>query len=84
MSYKFRFLRERFACNVPLKDKTHVAVDVTDGQYQTENKEVYEYLRKRSLEPNSDIVSLDNVDEILATPEPRIKIVAGGRSSKDV
>lgn len=84
MSYKFQFLRERFACNVPLKDKTFVAVDVSNGQYETENEEVYEYLLKRSKEPNSDIVSLDNVKAIVENAQTKPKIVAGGRSSKDV
>jgi len=81
--YKFIFKRQRFACNVPLKDKTFVAVDVSNGQYQTDNKEVHEYLLKRSKETDSDIISLNDVSELVEHSSSQPKVVAGGRSSKN-
>lgn len=81
-TYKFRFRRERFACNVKVSGG-YVAVDVDNGYYQTDNEEVGEYLTKRSEEPNSDIISLNKVDAILDEPKKRVEVVRGARQSKD-
>lgn len=84
MIYKFRFLRDRFACRVPLADKSFVDVDVLDGAYHTENKEVADFLIKKSKEVGSLVISLNNVNEIIEVPQSsQPKVKAGARSSTD-
>jgi hypothetical protein len=83
MKYKFRFKRDRFACRIPLKDKTFENVDVSNGLYETDNQEVSDYLVMRSKEANSDIISLNSVTETLDIQSSQPKIVSGARSSKN-
>lgn len=81
--YKFQFLRTRFACNVPLSDKTFEVVDVSNGFYQTENKEVAEYLTKRSKDKDSDIIPLPSDIKASDVIKDNVQVVSGARSSKD-
>lgn len=83
MQYKFKFLRDRFACRVPLADKTFADVDVANGFYQTDNKEISDYLEKRGKENGSLIISLNSVDAIVEAPVSKFKVTSGARSSKD-
>lgn len=83
MKYKFKFLRDRFACRVPVGKNKFVDVDVTNGFYQTDDKEVADYLESRSKEHGSLIISLNAVGAVIEVPQSRIQVVGGARSSKD-
>lgn len=83
MKYKFRFLRDRFACRIPKADKTFVDIDVTDGFFQTDDKEVADILIEKSKQTGSLVLSLNSVNEKIETHQPRVKVVSGARSSKD-